>query len=88
MKKQKDITVKFMNHNLDFLSSTQAQAILKEHKFKSDISPQKDYCIFIKIKDLLKIKNNIPLFLLDDEGTELMNSDIKKIMKDENIDCE
>lgn len=84
----KHVCIQFMNHDFCLLSSTEARKTLKTKNFSSIKLSADAHCVLVKIKDLFEIKKTIPLFLLNDDGTELDNSDIEKIFRDEQVSCE
>lgn len=84
----KHVLVQFMTNDFCLLSSSEARKALKTKKISSIKLSTDTHCILVRIKDLFKIKNNINLFLLDDDGTKLDSFDIQKIMSLENICCE
>ena len=83
----KYFSVQIMDHNFCLLSAVEARKILKDKNFKTIKLGKETHSILVRIKDLIRIKQNVE-FLLDDDGTELNNSDIQKIISDENIICE
>jgi len=79
--------IQFMDSSFRLLSDNEARQILKRKGFKTIKLGKKTHSILVKVKDLIDIKNNINLYLLDDNGTEINKYDIEKVLK-EKITCE
>lgn len=77
----KYIEIEFMNNEFDLLSSKKSRKFLKKNGFKSVKLDNNSNSILVQIKDLNEIKSKIPLFLLNEDGTEMTKSDIETIIK-------
>jgi hypothetical protein len=89
----KYVPIQLMDENYCLLPATEAKSILvSKGRLKVVKLTGYRHIIFVKIKDLQRVKEiSPPCHLLDDNETELINVDIQKIMDEystENNDCE
>jgi len=84
----KHYPIQLMDHNFCLLSADKSKQILEQKNFKTVKLVGEHYSILVKIKDLVEIKSTTQLYILDETGTEISNSDIQDIMTTEHICCE